>query len=94
MTTTTTNPQQAERDRLSASNRHLFTITFPTFPGPTIALLEVRGAANQENARALAWKAFKHCRYAVEDDDQTGGHSQYFYTFHTWASAAAQEVRV
>lgn len=77
--------------RLSAKNVHLFTLTFP---GPRVALLEVRGAANEDRARALAWSAFKDCFYQVADGDQTGGHSQYFYTFHAWASAASQEARV
>lgn len=76
--------------RIFADNVHFFTIVFPTFPGPTVALLEVRGAANQESARAIARSCFKDCRYAITDGDYTNGQAAYLYT---WASAAAQEAR-
>ncbi len=70
--------------RVSANNRHLFTLTFV---GGQVVLLEVRGAADHEQARTVACNAIKRCRYAVTEGDQTGGNAHYFYC---WCSIEAQ----
>ena len=75
------------RARIHASNQNIFTLTFA---GGQIALLDVRGASDIEEARALACAAFKHCEYIVVDGDQSGGHAAYFYL---WCSSAAQEMQ-
>ncbi len=77
-------PDSAEQAAEAAKHRHVFTLTFP---GGQIAPLEVRGAADQEAARAIARTAFKQCRYEVIDGDQTNGHAE---CFHLWCSTAAQ----
>lgn len=64
------------RARISANNQHLFTLTFV---GGQVALLEVRGAANQEQAHTIACNAIKRCRYVVTEGDQTGGNAHSFY---------------
>lgn len=66
------------RAQISANNQHLFTLTFA---GGQVALLEVRGAADYEQARTIACHAIKRCRYAVTEGDQTGGnaHSLYYW---------------
>ena len=75
------------RARCNAYNRNVFTITFI---GGQIALLDVRGASNIEDARAIARTAFKNCQYPVVDGDQSGGHAAYFYL---WCSSAAQGMQ-
>lgn len=75
------------RARCNAYNRNVFTIVFV---GGQIALLDVRGAANVEEARHIARTAIKHCQYTVVDGDQSDGHAAYFYL---WCSTAAQEVQ-
>ena len=72
------------RVRLFATNRHTFTLTFA---GGQVALLEVRGAADQEEARTIAQNAITTSRYTVTDGDTTGGRAHYFYC---WCSAEAQ----
>lgn len=62
--------------RVRASHRHTFTLTFA---GGQVALLEVRGAANQEEARTIACTAITRCQYTVTDGDQTGGRAHIFY---------------
>ncbi len=62
--------------RVSANNRHLFTLTFA---GGQVALLDVRGAADQDQAHTIACNAIKRCRYVVTEGDQTGGNAHYFY---------------
>jgi len=62
--------------RVHASNRHTFTLTFV---GGQVALLEVCGAANQDEARTLASHAIKRCQYSVTDGDMTNGHAHCFY---------------
>jgi hypothetical protein len=64
-----------------------FTFTL-VFPRGYIAILEVRGAATQESARAFAEQALPMCQYIVRDGDQTNGHAEIFYL---WCNAAAQE---
>ena len=61
--------------RVHALNKHTFTLTFA---GGQVALLEVCGAANQEEARTLASHAIKTCSYSVIDGDQTGGNAHCF----------------
>lgn len=75
------------RARIHASNQNTFTITFI---GGQIALLDVRGASDIEEARDLAHAAFKNCQYTTVDGDQSGGHAAYFYL---WCSSAAQEMQ-
>ncbi len=75
------------RAKAQANNQNIFTLTFI---GGQIALLDVRGASNIEEARALAGTAFKNCQYRVVDGDQSGGQSAYFYL---WCSSAAQEMQ-
>ena len=70
--------------RVSAYNRHTFTLTFV---GGQVALFEVRGATNQEQARTIASQAIKTCSYSVTDGDQTGGNAHCFYY---WCSSEAQ----
>jgi hypothetical protein len=91
--------EQAAAERQAASNRHVFTLTFP---GGQIAVLEVRGAADQEAASAIAQQAVRQRRtisqsgeqvetpinYTVADGDATRGRAELFYY---WCSAAAQE---
>jgi hypothetical protein len=79
-TTITTNQQQA-----AAARTDTFTLIFPM---GRIAILEVRGAADQDSARAFAESALPQCRYVVTDGDQTKGHAEIFYL---WCCAAAQE---
>ncbi len=62
--------------RVHANNRHTFTLTFA---GGQVALLEVRGAADREQARTIACHAIKRCRYVVTEGDQTGGNAHCFY---------------
>ncbi len=77
-----------ERPRVHASrgteNKHLFTLTFAH---GEVALLDVRGAVDQEQARAIACDAIKRCQYSVTDGDQTGGNAHYFYS---WCSVEVQ----
>lgn len=75
------------RARIHASNQNIFTITFI---GGQIGLLDVRGASDIEEARAIARTAFKNCQYTTVDGDQSGGHAAYFYL---WCSSAAQEMQ-
>ena len=72
------------RATLFARNIHRFTLTFV---GGQVALLEVRGAADDEQARILAANAIKHCHYMVTDGDTTYGQAQYFYY---WCSLESQ----
>ena len=58
----------------------LFTLTFV---GGQVALLDVRGAVDSEEARAIAHQAIKTCSYSVVDGDQTQGRAAYFYYWHT-----------
>ena len=71
--------------QVHADNRHLFTLTFM---GGEVALLEVRGAEDQEKARLLAHNAITRCSYTVTDGDQTNGNAHCFYY---WYSIEAQE---
>jgi len=70
--------------RIYANNWHTFTLTFA---GGQVALLEVRGAADQKQARALAQDAIKTCRYTITDGDTTNGQAHYLYH---WCSIEAQ----
>lgn len=70
--------------RVHASNKHTFTLTFA---GGQVALLEVGGAANQEEAHAIAHHAIKGCQYTVTDGDTTNG---YAHCFSYWCSIEAQ----
>ena len=72
--------------RVYASNRHTFTLTFA---GEQVALLEVRGAANHEQARTIASHAIKRCQYSVTDGDTTNGQAHCFYY---WCSVEAQRA--
>lgn len=74
------------RTRVFASNRHTFTLTFV---GGQVALLDVRGAANSEQAHTIACNAIKRCRYVVTEGDQTGGNA---HSFYHWCSVEAQTV--
>lgn len=74
--------------RVHAGNTHLFTLTFPH---GEVALLDVYGAANHEQAHAIAQDAIKTCRYTVTDGDTTHGQAQYLYH---WCSSEAQERSV
>lgn len=76
------------RARLSAGNMHLFTLTFPH---GEVALLEVRGAADSQQAHLIASTAITTCRYTVTDGDTTHGQAQYLYH---WCSSEAQERSV
>ena len=69
-----------------APERYLFTLTFR---GGQVALLDVRGAVDSEEARAIAHQAIKTCSYRVVDGDQTQGRAAYFYY---WTTRAAQEM--
>jgi hypothetical protein len=69
----------------AAANVHTFTLIFP---GHRLAVLEVRGAASQDEARAVACEALPPCSYEVVDGDQTAGRAEIFYS---WCSAEAQE---
>jgi hypothetical protein len=94
MTTATTLTIQQQ-----AAMVHIFTLHFKA---GEIAVLEVRGAADQDSARQVAQQAIKHRRhiglhgevieepisYTVSDGDTTGGRTEHFYL---WCSAAAQE---
>jgi hypothetical protein len=97
--TTTATTEQAPA--AAAARTDTFTLTFP---GGQIAILEVRGATDQEAARAIAQQAVRHRRrinqrgetietpinYTVTDGDATNGHAELFYY---WCSAAAQECQ-
>jgi len=74
--------------RIHATHQNNFKITFA---GGQVALLDVRGAANQEEAHTIACTAFKHCEYTVVDGDQSGGHAA---SFSLWCSSAAQEMQL
>jgi len=69
--------QQSQSVALGAS---LFTLLFV---GGQVALLDVRGAVDSEEARAIAHQAIKTCSYSVVDGDQTQGRAAYFYYWHT-----------
>lgn len=87
-TTMTTRPQERAKPLASsAAHRHVFTLNFA---GGQVALLDVRGAADSEQARSIAQQAIKRSRYSVTDGDQTAGRAASFYF---WCSSAAQEVR-
>ena len=73
--------------RIHAGNQHIFTLNFSS---GQIAVLEVRGASDQEAARAIACKAIPNCRYEVVDGDQSAGRAMIFYE---WCSSAAQECQ-
>lgn len=83
--------QEAElartRARCNAFNQNVFTLEFV---GGQVALLDVRGAANVEEARSIAQNAIKNCEYMVVDGDQTEGQA---HSFSLWCSAAAQEMQ-
>ena len=66
--------------RVRAYNKHTFTLTFV---GGQIALLEVCGAANQEDAHSIACTAITRCQYSVTDGDQTQGRA---HTFYYWCN--------
>ena len=66
--------------RVRAYNKHTFTLTFA---GGQIALLEVCGAANQEDAYSIACTAITRCQYSVTDGDQTQGRA---HTFYYWCN--------
>ncbi|MBA2676816.1 MAG: hypothetical protein H0U76_00215 [Ktedonobacteraceae bacterium] len=66
--------------RVHASHRHMFTLTFA---GGQVALLEVRGAADREEAHRIACTAIARCQYTVTDGDQTQGHA---HTFYYWCN--------
>jgi hypothetical protein len=96
ITTVTTTQQAAEA---AAANSHVFTLSFA---GGQIAIVEIRGAADLDSARAIAQGAVKHRRtisqsgeqiettihYTVTDGDATAGQAKRFYW---WCSAIAQE---
>lgn len=66
--------------RVRAYHRHMFTLTFA---GGQIALLEVCGATNQEEAHTIACTAIMRCQYTVTDGDQTQGRA---HTFYYWCN--------
>jgi hypothetical protein len=67
--------------------KDIFTLIFP---GHRLAILEVHGAANEDEARAFASEAIPQCGYEVKDGDQAAGQAEIFYY---WCSAAAQECQ-
>jgi len=74
--------------RVYADNTHLFTLTFPH---GEVALLDIRGATNHEQAYAIACNAIKTCHYMVTEGDTTNGQAQYL---SYWCSSEAQERSV
>jgi hypothetical protein len=87
MTTTPKNqqPAAAVTQTTAADRKDTFTLIFP---GHLLAVLEVRGASSQDEARAVACEALPQCSYEVVDGDQTAGQAEIFYS---WCSAEAQE---
>jgi hypothetical protein len=79
-----TTAEQAAAERQAANNSHTFTLTFRR---GELAILEVRGAADQETARAIAGSAFSNCQYTITDGDQTNGRAEYFYSWCREAQA-------
>lgn len=69
----------------AAKNSHTFTLSFKR---GEIALLEIRGAENIEQARLIASTAIAHCFYGFMDGCQVRGHVAIFYL---WCSTAAQQ---
>jgi hypothetical protein len=69
----------------AADRKDMFTLIFP---GHLLAVLEVRGASSQDEARTVACEALPQCSYEVVDGDQTAGQAEIFYS---WCSAEAQE---
>lgn len=69
------------------TSHYTFTLVFPQ---GEIAVLEVRGASDQEQARTLACGAFPSCVYTVTDGDVANGHAEYFYT---WSNRCIRCVR-
>ena len=82
MTTLLRTSRDQEQPQPVAPRAHtsLFTLTFV---GGQVALLDVRGAVDSEEARAIAHQAIKTCSYSVVDGDQTQGRAAYFYYWHT-----------
>lgn len=86
--------------RICADNKDIFTLCFAD--GQRVPL-EVRGAANREQARVIAQQAVSRRKkitvsgdyvdepinYVVLDGDQTNGQAE---GFSLWCSAAAQEM--
>jgi hypothetical protein len=95
-TVTTAAPgAKRDADRAVTAAPPIISVPIPvtcTFPSGAIAVVQVYGAASQEEAVSIVERqAFPSCRYTVAAGDPTGGRAEPFYL---WACNAEDQQQI